>query len=113
MTINDVFPSRFLKGADLQGGSATVTILRVAFEVMGRTRETKPVVYFQGKTKGLILNKTRWLALVDLTHQENSDAWVGALVQLAATPLVIDKQTKLTISITAPVRRPVAVRRDA
>jgi alanyl-tRNA synthetase len=66
VNINDAFPSTFLKAYDLQGKTPTVTIDRVEFQQVrsGRTgtTDTKPIVYFTGKGKGLLLNKTNFYA---------------------------------------------------
>ena len=56
MDINSAFPSNYLKAADLRGGRVTVAIDSVVIENIGD--EDKPIVYFQGKEKGLVLNKT-------------------------------------------------------
>ena len=58
--IDEFFPSRWLKPSDLGGKDVSVGIQRVTaeeFENEGKT-ERKPVVYFNGAEKGLILNKT-------------------------------------------------------
>ncbi len=61
MNINDAFPSKYLKASDLQGTEPTVTIDRVDWEVIGN--ENKPILYFEGKTKGIVLNKTNGRAI--------------------------------------------------
>jgi hypothetical protein len=83
--LNDIFPSRFLKAHELQGGSPTVTIARVELEVMGRTRERKAVAYFVGKKKGLLLNKTNAQAIAKIAGSEATEQWIGVRVRLMAT----------------------------
>ena len=56
MDINAAFPGEFLKAADLQGRQAAVVIDRVEMQKVGD--DHKPVAYFQGKDRGLVLNKT-------------------------------------------------------
>ena len=51
MRISGAFPSPYLKAADLQGRRVPVKILRVEMQDFGD--EAKPVVYFEGKSKGL------------------------------------------------------------
>lgn len=61
MDINGVFPSKYLKAADLQGKDVTLTIEEVSVEDVGGqgdASDSKPVLFFQGKEKGLVLNKT-------------------------------------------------------
>ena len=40
------------------------------------------VMFFEGKDKGLVMNKTNWNATVEITGQEDSDDWAGAKVKL-------------------------------
>ena len=56
MRVSAAFPSPYLKASDLQGRRIPVKILRVEMQELGD--ELKPVVYFEGKAKGLVLNKT-------------------------------------------------------
>lgn len=59
MKIGSAFPSKYLKADDLQGKEVTLIIHRVEMEdVSGDNSEHKPVMYFMGKQKGLVLNKT-------------------------------------------------------
>lgn len=75
----DVFPSKFLKTADLQGRRAKVTIAFVQKEKMGD--DEKPVAYFAGKEKGLVLNVTKWNSIADL-YGDESDDWTGKMIML-------------------------------
>ncbi len=56
MKINEAFPSNYLKAADLQDREVTVTMADVKMEKLGD--DSRPVLYFRGKEKGLVLNKT-------------------------------------------------------
>ena len=51
MRVSAAFPSPYLKASDLQGRRIPVKILRVEMQELGD--ELKPVVYFEGKAKGL------------------------------------------------------------
>jgi hypothetical protein len=77
---NDVFPSKWLKAEDLGQKTPTVTIKKVDIETIGE--DSKPILYFEGKDKGLVLNKTNWNALVDLCGADDSDDWTGHKVKL-------------------------------
>jgi len=101
MNINDCFPSRYLKAADLQGSAPTVTIASVTQEVTGRTRESKLVVRFVGKTKGLLLNKTNALALAAIAGSPETDHWVGIKVKLVATTATFADQSYPVVRIHA------------
>lgn len=77
---SDVFPSKYIKASDLQGRRVKVQMAFVQQEEMGDDR--KPVVYFAGKEKGLVLNVTRWNCIADL-YGDESDDWTGKFVVLA------------------------------
>lgn len=80
MNINEAFPSNYIKAADLQGGSPTVTISHVTSEEIGD--DCKLVLYFQGKEKGMVLNKTNANNIGSLYGAETDD-WHGKKVTLA------------------------------
>lgn len=83
--INDAFPSKYIKASDLQGTEPVVTIKRVAFEDVGKDKERKPIVYFKGKDKGLVLNKTNANKIVQLSGRGDTDDWKGLQIKLYAT----------------------------
>lgn len=80
--INDAFPSKYLKASDIEGATPIVTLDHVAFEPVGRNREMKAVLYFRGKEKGLVLNKTNAVKLTELTGSAETNDWAGARVML-------------------------------
>jgi hypothetical protein len=110
MNLNDAFPSRYLKAHDLQGHEPVVTIARVDFEAMGRTRDVRPVVYFRGKAKGLKLNKTMALAIAVIAGSEDTDRWPGTAVQLFTTTATFDTRTFPVVRVKAPTRAPMLVK---
>jgi len=104
MKMSDAFPSKFLKAADLQGRHVDVEISHVEMEDLGD--DTKPVVYFVGKTKGLVLNKTNGSTIAD-DYGDESDAWVGRIITLFATK--VDYQGKRTDAIRVSIPRDTKV----
>lgn len=80
MNINEAFPSKYLKASDLQGGQPTVTISHVTVEEVGET-DRKPVIYFVGKEKGIVLNKTNATNIGD-AYGPDTDEWTGKKVTL-------------------------------
>jgi len=85
---NDAFPGKYLNAEDdsLAYGDLEVTISHVASEHF-EAREDKPaqdklVVYFKELKKGLVLNKTNFKIIADLTGQDDTDNWSGAKVIL-------------------------------
>ena len=85
MNINTAFPSNYLKASDLGESQPVVTIDRVEIESVGRDKEMKPVVYFAGKTKGIVLNKTNAKKIADLANSPNTEDWPGVQIRLYAT----------------------------
>jgi hypothetical protein len=101
MNLNDAFPSKFLKASDLHGAEPIVTIDKVLFEPVGRSREMKPVVYFVGKEKGLILNVTNGRKITDLCGSEETDDWTGKKIKLYSTETEFAGETVDCIRIKA------------
>ena len=80
MNINDAFPSQYLKADDLGTSKPIVTISHVEMEEVGEGK--KPVLYFQGKGRGMVLNKTNKERLVEFMGSTETDDWAGKKVRL-------------------------------
>jgi hypothetical protein len=85
MKRSDAFPSRFLKASDVNGEDLAVTISGIDWEEVGKDRTRKPVLYFRGKVKPLILNGTNWDAIVRITGEDDSEQWEGEKIALYST----------------------------
>ena len=83
--IRDAFPSKYLKSNDLKGRPVVVTMRAVAYEPVGNDKEMKPVLYFQGKDKGLVLNKTNTNTIMALTGSPVTEEWDGVAITLYPT----------------------------
>jgi len=83
--INDAFPSNYIKASDLKGRSVVVEIDRVEFEPVGQKREMKPVLYFTGKEKGLVLNKTNSGKIINITGSTETEDWTGKAILIYPT----------------------------
>lgn len=77
MKIGQAFPSKYLKAADLAGKSHALSILGVKIENVGGAdnEEDKPVMYFNGKQKGVVLNRTNAMA-VAAKYGDDTESWV-------------------------------------
>lgn len=84
MNINTLFPSKYVKAADLNGRRINVTISRVSLEQMGNPPERKPVLYFEKAAKGLVMNKTIGMSIAHL-HGDETDGWKGKRITLYPT----------------------------
>ncbi len=74
--INSWFPSNYVAAADLQGRDVTVTIAAIKLEKVGTDQEERPVLYFQGMTKGMVMNRTNGKRISKLYGPETNE-WVG------------------------------------
>jgi hypothetical protein len=79
--ISDAFPGQYLKTSDLKGQRVVVTIDRIEIKDLGRD-EKKPVLYFKGKKRGLILNKTNANSIIDIMGTEETERWHGRQIVL-------------------------------
>lgn len=86
MNINDAFPSTYLKAEDLRGQRVAVQIGSVKMEEVGQghDQEEKPVVYFNGKDRGLVLNKTNATTIASL-YGSDTEQWRNNWITLFPT----------------------------
>ncbi len=79
MNISTSFPSTFLKAGDLKGQTALVSMESVVLEKVGD--DEKPVLYFRGKDKGVVLNKTN-SQMISASYGDETDNWVGQPLEI-------------------------------
>lgn len=86
MKLSQMFPSKWLSSDDIVGYTPTVTIRAITVERVGAPPkdEEKYVMWFEGKQKGLILNKTNGLAVGSM-YGDETDNWMGKRIQLYVT----------------------------
>jgi hypothetical protein len=80
MRTSDVFPSKYLKAADVGDGERVLVISGVAVEEVGD--DQKPVARFNGEKKGLVLNRTNWDRIAHAAGTDESQEWVGLKIAL-------------------------------
>lgn len=110
MNINDVFPSNYLKASDLGQSQPVVTIDRVEVEPVGRGKEMKPVVYFAGKQKGMVLNKTNSKKIAEISGSMDTDDWHGVQIRLFATEVDFQGDTVEAIRVKSAAAKPIVKR---
>ena len=81
MDVNQIYPSKYLAAADLKGKQVPVVINRVVMEQVGKNNESKPIAYFEGHEKGLVLNKTNSMNIATGYGPETNN-WPGCGVIL-------------------------------
>lgn len=110
MHIDSAFPSKYLKASDLQGRNVTVKMGRVDQEKIGD--DTKLILYFQGKDKGMVLNKTNANNIASIHGGETED-WFGKDITLVEAMVDYQGKSVPAIRIRAPQRKPApAPRRE-
>jgi hypothetical protein len=100
MRIDNAFPSTYLKASDLQGNTVTVRMSHVKMEDIGG--DHKPILYFQNKEKGLVLNKTNSNNIAAIYGPETDD-WAGQPIDLF--PTMVDFQGKSVEAIRCRASR--------
>lgn len=103
MNIGNAFPSKYLKASDLMNKQINVTIDRVEMEDFGDDGD-KAIVYFVGKEKGLVLNKTNANAIVDITGSDETSDWHGKSVSLYSAKVQFKDKMVPAIRVDAPVK---------
>ncbi len=94
MHIGNAFPSAYIKASDLQGRTVTVMMDRVVMEDIGG--DQKPILYFLGKDRGLVLNKTNSNIIAEMYGWETDD-WQGK--QITLMPARVEFQGKIVDAV--------------
>ena len=104
MKKSDLFPSRFLSVADLQGRTAAAIIKTVTVEDVGNDGKQKPVIYFHGKVKGLVCNKTNFNVIAD-GYSDETDDWADQPIELYPAKVAFKGELKDAIRVRIPHAR--------
>lgn len=83
MRVSDAFPSKYLSAKDLGGRVFQLPISGVQMEEIQDNdgKKHKPVIFFQGAQKGMILNKTNAESISMVLGDETND-WIGHKLEL-------------------------------
>lgn len=100
MRISSAFPSQYLKASDLNGRRVQVRMGHVQVEDIGG--DSRPVLYFQGAQKGMVLNKTN-ANTISIAYGDDTDHWSGQVIELFEA--MVDFQGKVTPAIRVFVPR--------
>lgn len=110
MHIDSAFPSKYLKASDLQGRNVTVKMGRVEQEKIGD--DMKLILYFQGKEKGVVLNKTNANNVAAIYGGETED-WYGKEITLVEAMVDFQGKSVPAIRMRAPTRNSAPTRQPA
>lgn len=99
MQVDDIYPSKWFRAADLKGQANQVTIRDVDCGEVGEKQQI--ILIFNGEWKPLGLNKTNAQAIADL-YGSDTDDWIGA--SLVLFPTRVDFQGKMVDAVRVDTR---------
>ena len=99
-SINNLFPSRYLKPSDLSDTDLIITITKVIVEDLGRGdhKEEKGVIYAKEITKGFVLNKVNALTIAKM-YGDQTSGWIGKRIALYTTEVSFQGTPMLGIRV--------------
>jgi hypothetical protein len=100
--INEAFPSNYVKAADLKGRQLTVKMDRTEYEMIGDDK--KLILYFVGKDKGMVLNKTNANNIASIYGDETED-WHDQEIVLFEAMVDFQGKTVPAIRVKAPPKQ--------
>jgi hypothetical protein len=103
--IENLYPNKYLKPADLDGKEVTFTIASVTVEEIGNPKERRAVLSFVGQMKRLVANKTNLTAISKLYGMKFA-GMVGKSIVLYPTMTSFGGDLVPCIRIKAPPTAP-------
>jgi hypothetical protein len=104
MLISQAFPSEFLKAEDLQGHEVRCIMNHVEMRDVGD--DYKPVLYFQGKEKGLVLNITNSNTLAAI-YGDDTEEWRDKEIMLFVERVDFKGKKVPALRVRAPQPRDI------
>lgn len=106
MKLKDLYPSKYLKAADIdeEGGEVRALIKCIKIEELQdpeRGKEDKPILYFLRIDKGLVMNKTNAEIIGD-AYGDETDTWPGKEILLVTEKVTAFGKTAPAIRIRIP-----------
>lgn len=101
MLMSEAFPSEYLRAADLQNRQVRAVIDRVELREVGD--DHKPVLFFQNKEKGVVLNKTN-ATMIAAAYGDETDAWIGKEIILFS--MMVSFQGRMQPGIRVQIPQP-------
>lgn len=101
MRVADMFPSKYISPADLNGRAFTLTIRRMTNESMRQqdgTNAKKYVLWFGEANKGLVLNRTNAYIIAGM-YGDDTDNWIGKRITIYATQARVYGELKDTLRV--------------
>ena len=103
MKIFAAFPSKYLKAADLHDKHVSATMSHVMLEELPSRDgpQLLPILYFQGVSKGMVINKTRAKAIAE-AYTDETENWIGMPIVLFPAMVAFGAETVEAIRVKAP-----------
>jgi len=111
MKRDDLFPSKYLKCADLKGTPRTVRIKHATVETLKNTKgeeQRKVVLYLAGTKKALPLNLTNYDSVAAIAGDEETNNWSGVHLELFPSTTALGGKTVDCIRVRKPQGMSVA-----
>lgn len=103
MDIRDAFPSKYFNAGDLDGKDKRLVIGQVVLENIQGTM--KPVIYFHGHDKALVLNVTNSRTIEKMYGPETA-AWLGKPITLYTAEIEFKGEVTEGVRIRAFATKP-------
>ena len=103
--LNDFFPSRYFNADDFALHPAVFEISNIQVETFKQKDGTvadKPIAYFQGQRKSLILNKTNFKAIATIAGAQDTDEWPGTSIELYAAVVSVAGEETPCVRVRKP-----------
>ena len=108
MNIEEMFPSRFLRGSDLSG-PVTVVIAEVRQErVYSRWEGERDVfvLYCEKARRGVVLSKPLALSIAQALGENETERWSGRTISLYPQPMKVAGRELVVIRARAAEKQP-------
>ncbi len=110
MDIENAFPSKYLKAANLGGKTVRLKMTNVVMEKLGD--DTRPVVHFSGTDKTLVLNKTN-ANVINEVYGRETDEWIGKDIDVYPTRVEYQGKMVDAMRVRIPAQPPGSRQRAA
>jgi hypothetical protein len=105
MKRDQLFPSKYLKAADLNGKPIELEIRDAPTETLKNpdgVEQEKCVLYFTKGKKGLVLNLTNFDAVAEIAGGDDTDLWPGLRIEVYPTKTELRGKSVDCIRIRRP-----------
>jgi len=106
MKASDVYASPYVCATDLKDGPVEVVVIEIAvgnFGNEGAPKKDKITLRFDGCKKGMVVNKTNMLELVNALG-DNTDDWLGARLTLGVRKVMFQNRLVDGVAIIKAVK---------